>query len=438
MYETIDKGQWIKIVHSEGPTLGIAKTGDVQLLEQDGYLFKDLNKNGKLDPYEDWRLTINERIEDLVQQLPVAVIAGLMLYSTHQAISCSNTGFSKKFAGTYNGLSIEEYSGEVSDLSDQQKHFLEKEGIRHFLMTVVDSPEIAATWGNNLQAAAEKLAYGIPVNVCSDPRHGTNSNTEFNAGARGDISKWPEQLGLAATFQSKLVKRFAAIARQEYRALGITTALSPQVDLATEPRWMRFIGTFGENVKLVTDMSRAYCDGFQTTPYEKGWGEESVNTMVKHWSGGGTGESGRDAHYGYGKYAVYPGGQFDEHLIPFLSGAFALADGTQKAAALMPYYTISYNVDKLNKENVGNAFSKYIITDLLRDKYDYQGVVCTDWGVTADSRSLDCFSGGRPWGVESLSVADRHLKAILAGVDQFGGNNVLEPLLSAYEKGCDR
>ncbi|MGM0126036.1 beta-glucosidase [Enterococcus sp. AZ194] len=437
MYKIEDKGQWQKIEHQEGPVLGIASDSTVQLIEEDGLMFKDLNKNGQLDPYEDWRLPIEERVADLAERLSIEEIAGLMLYSSHQAVSSGNDSFSKIFGGTYNGQNFAEYDGEISDLTDQQIDFLVNQQVRHFLLTAVDSAEVSGKWANNLQARSEGLGLGIPVNISSDPRHGTSADTEFNSGAGGDISKWPEQLGLAATFNPKTVKTFGEIARQEYRALGIATALSPQIDLATEPRWMRFDGTFGEGTALVTELAKAYCDGFQTTPERKGWGSGSVNAMVKHWPGGGSGESGRDAHFAYGKYAVYPGKNFDEHLKPFIHGAFALEDGTKKASAVMPYYTISYDIDQKNHENVGNGFNRYLVTDLLRETYDYDGVVCTDWNITKDAPRMDDFLSGKPWGVEALSEEARHYKALLAGVDQFGGNNQLQPVLAAYQMGVE-
>jgi beta-glucosidase len=156
---------------------------------------------------------------------------------------------------------------------------------------------------------------------------------------------------------------------------------------------------------------------------------------VKHWPGGGTGEGGRDAHYGFGKYAVYPGNQFETHFTPFIEGAFKLKGKTGMASAVMPYYTISFNQDKVNKENVGNSYNKYIINDLLRDKYQYDGVVCTDWGITPDETALDVFIAGKPWGVENLTVAERHYKILMAGVDQFGGNNDAKPVVDAYQIG---
>jgi beta-glucosidase len=186
-------------------------------------------------------------------------------------------------------------------------------------------------------------------------------------------------------------------------------------------------------------MARAYVDGFQTSSgkdeIKNGWGYTSVNTMVKHWPGGGSGEAGRDAHFGYGKYAVYPGNSFEKHLLPFTKGAFALNGKTGMASAVMPYYTISYNQDQVNKENVGNGYSKYLITDLLRNKYKYDGVVCTDWLVTGDpGKTVDLFVG-KSWGMENKTVAERHYKVIMAGVDQFGGNNVSGPVIEAYKMG---
>ena len=300
----------------------------------------------------------------------------------------------------------------------------------------MESPAVAAAWNNQVQELAEGLGHGIPANNSSDPRHGTLSTAEYNAGAGGSISQWPSQLGLAATFDPALVEAFGQIASAEYRALGIATALSPQIDLATEPRWSRFNGTFGESPQLCADLARAYCDGFQSTPQTGGWGNESVNAMVKHWPGGGPEEGGRDAHFGYGKYAVYPGNNFETHLLPFTEGAFKLKEGTGMASAIMPYYTISTGQDGGSGTPQGNGYNRYLITDLLRDKYQYEGVVCTDWGVTWDCSSVWKFEG-KCWGMETLSVPERHFELIKAGVDQFGGNNDKQPVLAAYQMTVD-
>ena len=371
------------VVQSGGATLGYTSA---PLLIVDGFAFKDLNRNGSLDAYEDWRLPAETRAKDLASQLSIEEIAGLMLYSGHQAVR-------------------------APEITDAQRKFLTEDNLRAVLVTTVESPEVAARWNNNVQELTESLGHG---------------------GAGGKISLWPTSLGMAATFDPALVEKFGRIASAEYRALGIATALSPQIDLATEPRWSRFNGTFGEDPALDTDMARAYVDGFQTTPGAKdGWGSQSVNAMVKHWPSGGPEEGGRDAHFNYGKYAVYPGGNFEDHLKAFTEGAFNLKGGTGKAAAVMPYYTISYDIDP-SGDNVGNNFSKYIITDLLREKYGFDGVVCTDWNITYDNAAIESFDG-KCWGVEGLSVAERHYEVIKAGVDQFGGNNDKGPVLKAYQ-----
>jgi beta-glucosidase len=424
------------VTNKGGQTLGYSTTSGIKLITIDGFAFKDLNKNGKLDKYEDWRLSADVRARDLASQMSVEQIAGLMLYSRHQPIPAGARG---PFAGTYNGKVFAESGAKASDLSDQQKQFLTKDNLRHVLVTSVQGPEVAAQWNNNVQALVEGNGLGIPANNSSDPRHGTVANAEFNAGAGGSISMWPGSLGMAATFDPTIVRRFGEIAAQEYRALGITTALSPQVDIATDPRWNRTSGTFGENPFLSAEMALAYVDGFQTSVGKKeiadGWGYNSVNAMVKHWPGGGSGEAGRDAHYGFGKFAVYPGNNFTEHFIPFTEGAFKLKGKTKMASAVMPYYTISYNQDTRNHENVANNYNSYIINDLLRKKYKYDGVVCTDWLVTGDETAVDIFITGKPWGVDKLSIAERHYKVLMAGVDQFGGNNDAGPVIEAYNMG---
>ena len=429
--ETQTENGYNLVTQKKGQTLGYTPGSGVTILTVDGYAFKDMNRNGSLEPYEDWRLSAEERAADLASRLPIEEIAGMMLYSSHQSVPSGGGMFG---GATYNGKPYAQSGAAASDLSDAQKKFLTEDNLRAVLVTTVESPAVAAAWNNNMQALVESLGHGVPVNTSSDPRHETSATAEYNYGAGGEISHWPTSLGLAATFDPALVEEFGRIAAEEYRALGIATALSPQIDLATEPRWTRFYGTFGESPELDTDMARAYVDGFQTSAGEDeiadGWGYKSVNAMVKHWPSGGPEEAGRDAHYNYGKYAVYPGGAFETHLKPFTEGAFKLNGATGKASAVMPYYTISTGIDPSGK-NVGNSYSKYIITDLLREKYAYDGVVCTDWNITYDNMGVDKFDG-KCWGVEELTVAQRHYECLKAGVDQFGGNNDKRPVLEAY------
>ena len=402
------------VCQTKGLTLGYTTA---PILEIDGYAFKDLNRNGELDMYEDWRKKPTVRAADLASRLTLEEICGLMLYSS--AVDADSDGLGQK-----------------------EKSLLEKDHIRHMLVRNVVSPAVGAAWSNAVQAYCEADRLGIPSNNSSDPRHYTNGTAgvnsykpepdgEFDPSGASDISKWPREIGLAATFDLDVIRAHGEIASAEYRALGITTALSPQADMASDPRWRRFYSTFGEDPYLCRDMTKVYCDAFQTTPGSRdGWGPQSVNCMVKHWPGGGTGEGGRDAHFGIGKYAVYPGDNFWQNLIPFTEGAFSLSGKTKMASAVMPYYTISYGQDP-SGSNVANGFSKYIIEDLLRGRYKYEGVVCTDWGIVKDY-VLPWKHKGKPWGVETLSEAERRLLCFEAGVDQLGGAKDNGKSMAAY------
>lgn len=405
-----------------GVEIGYSPESGVQIVERDGLPFKDFIGSGELLPYEDWRLPAEVRAADLASRLSIEEIAGLMLYSPQNWLPMPSD--------TYGGRPFAESGMKPWDLSDSQLKFLTADNVRHVLVGKVESPGTAARWNNRVQALCEGRGHGIPANNSSDPRHYATADAEFAAGCGGKISLWSNMLGLAATFSPEMVEAFARTAAREYRLLGIATALSPQADLGNDPRWYRYSSTFGCDPYLVAALIRAYADGFQS-PDGKGWSTRSVNTMAKHWPGGGSGEGGRDAHYGNGKYAVYPGGCYEQHKIPFLQGAFALKGGTGKSSAIMPYYTISYNQ---THENVGNSFNRDIITRQLREEARYDGVVCTDWLITHDEVHPGVHSG-KPWGVERMTEAERHYKALMAGVDQFGGNDRKEPVLEAYRMG---
>ena len=405
------------VLQTKGPTLGYSPDSGVQILTVDGYAFKDLNRNGELDPYEDWRLASAERAADLSSKLETEKLTGLMLYSS--AIDVNEDTLSQKTISS-----------------------LQKNNLRHMLIRTVKDPRTSAAWSNSLQAFCEREPWGIPANNSTDPRNYPNGSAttgaykhepdgEYDPDGRSNISKWPREVGLAATFDMDVVRTHGEVVSAEYRALGITTALSPQTDLSTEPRWRRFYATFTEDPALSRDIVREYCDAFQTTEGSRtGWGAQSVNCMVKHWPGGGTGEGGRDAHFSTGKFGVYPGGNFRGQLTPFVEGAFKLKGKTAKASAVMPYYTIAVGQDPSGK-NVGNGFSRYIIGDLLRGEYAYDGVVCTDWGIVGTYKYVYDHKG-KPWGVETLGPAEKRLLCFEAGVDQLGGVSSNEFNLEAY------
>lgn len=360
-------------------------------LTQDGITFRDLNKNGKLDPYEDPRRPIEERVEDLLRQMTLEEKAGMMF---HTMIGINRDGTILEKTGLF----------PMPPTSDMIARRL----MNHFNIFQGTDPRQMAEWHNRIQKLAERTRLGIPVTISSDPRHAFTQNPMANLTA-GRFSQFPEPTGLAATRDAELVRQFGDIARQEYRAVGIRLALHPMADLATEPRWARANGTFGEDADLAAELTAAYICGFQG----EALGKESVACMTKHFPGGGPQMDGEDAHFTYGREQVYPGNNFDYHLKPFEA---AFEAGT---AQIMPYYGMPVGTPY---EEVGFGFNKEIITGLLRGRYGFDGVVCTDWSLLTSLTILGRnVMPARAWGVESLSLAERALKVLEAGVDQFGG-----------------
>ncbi|GGM89013.1 beta-glucosidase [Terrabacter tumescens] len=376
---------------------------------EDGVAYRDLNGNGRMDPYEDPRLPVEERVEDLLARLSLAEKVGLMFQTVIEAGS----------DGT-----VLEHPGNISK-SPTSTVVLEKH-LNHFNVHALDDPRMAARWSNALQALAERTPHGIPVTVSTDPRHAfiENVGVSFSAGA---FSQWPEPLGLAALRDADAVRRFADIARQEYVAVGIRAALHPTLDLATEPRWARQAGTFGQDPDLVTELGVAYLKGFQGDSL----GSDSVACTSKHFPGGGPQMDGEDAHFPYGREQVYPGGRFADHLKPFPP---IIEAGT---AGIMPYYGMPVDlvVDGVEIEPIGFGYNKQVVTGLLRDKLGYDGVVVTDWELVNDNHVGDQVLPARAWGVEHLDPHGRMELILEAGADQFGGEECVEILLDLVAQG---
>lgn len=375
-----------------------------RLLTIDGLRFKDLNRNGKLDPYENWRLPAATRARDLLSRMTLEEKAGVMMHGSAPTV------------GSEFGV------GDRYDIPAARKMIVDAR-VNAFTTRLAGDPRVLAEENNKLQEIAEGTRLGIPATISSDPRNAIRA--ELGVSVRsGAFSRWPEAIGLAAARDPALVRRFADVARREYLAVGIRQALSPQVDLVTEPRWIRIAGTFGEDAQLSKTLAQAYVEGMQHGA--KGVGPDSVLAVVKHWVGYGAAKDGWDSHGYYGRYATYTGDNLPQHIIPF-EGAFAA-----HVSGVMPTYSILENATFDGKpiEQVGGGFNRFLITDLLRGRYKFDGVVMSDWLITSDC-PVQCMVGakpgeklvvgGMPWGVESLTPTQRFAKAVTAGVDQFGG-----------------
>ncbi|MFF2840555.1 glycoside hydrolase family 3 protein [Paenarthrobacter sp. NPDC057981] len=354
--------------------------------------------------YRNPALTIDERVEDLLGKMTLDEKAGLMF---HQMIEIGNGGSLADASAEYNLPSMRE--------------LMEEKHITHFNVMGGADPAVMAEWHNRVQEVAHAARLAIPVTLSTDPRHAFTDNPGASFTA-GPFSQWPESLGLAAIDDEATTQRFADIARQEYLAVGIRVALHPQVDLATEPRWARINGTFGEDAALTCRMLTAYIKGFQTEAI----GPQSVATMTKHFPGGGPQKDGEDPHFEYGREQVYPGKNLAYHLKPFEA---AFEAGTSQ---IMPYYGMPVGTDY---EEVGFGFNKGIITGLLRETYGFDGIVCADWSLLNDSTVWNEHHPARAWGVEHLSPLERAEKAIVAGVDQFGGEHCPELVAELVQSG---
>ncbi len=406
------------LVAMKTPTLRVGKLS-----------FKDLNKNNKLDKYEDWRLPVGARIKDLVSQMTLEEKVGFMLISTTRMGGDQVFNNGVQGGGGPRPKITEGFNEE--DLVQNTNMFTRKpldapnmsaagttKGVsqfhlRHFILRASASPEIMAKWSNNLQELCESTRLGIPAIVASNPRNHvtTDASVGLSVGLTA-FSKWPGELGLAAMRDFDLTRKFAETAAAEWRSVGLRKGYMYMADLATEPRWGRVEGTFGEDADLASKMITQIVLGFQGNKLSN----TSVAMTTKHFPGGGPQVDGQDSHFDWGKFAHYPGGMFDYHVKPFKA---AIAAGT---SAIMPYYSAPKGKEF---EEVGFSYNKAMIGDLLQGKLGFQGIINSDTGPIEMM----------PWGVEKLSIQERYQKALTAGVDIFSGAADPTTLIDVVKKG---
>ncbi|MBK5278081.1 MAG: glycoside hydrolase family 3 C-terminal domain-containing protein [Bacteroidia bacterium] len=369
--------------------------------------FKDLNKNNSLDRYEDWRLPVDQRIDDLVKQMSLQEKVGMMLINTLNA----DPG---------------------GKLPVKAVDFIEDEKMTRFIFRnvvtqnprqttgggfagVQITPFEAAQFMNAIQELAENTRLGIPPMFKSNSRN----HVEFDARVgineeSGAFSSWPKESGLAATRDMNLIGEFARTMRQEWTSIGLRGMYGYMGDLSTEPRWYRVHETFSEDAQLTADIITTLIKNLQGLSLSS----TSVAMTIKHFPGGGPQEGGGDPHYAFGKNQVYPALRFDYHLIPFQA---AIKAG---ASSIMAYYGIPVGQAYL-PNTVGMAFSKGIVTDLLQKKLGFKGYVNSDTGIIGD----------RAWGLEDKSIDEQILIAIDAGTDILSGFNDNKQLLNLVTSG---
>ena len=386
----------------------------------DGLQFRDLDRDGQLTPYEDWRRSPDVRSADLVSRMTLEEKAGAVMHGNFPEIA------------TERGMSSLGYDAEPLRALVQSKK------ITSFLTRLAVPPARMAEQNNAAQELAEGGRLGIPLTVSTDPRHHFLYITGQGSNGAG-YSRWPESMGFAALGDVSLVRQFGDIARREYRATGIHQALSPQVDLYTEPRWARGYGGFGSNPQVSRAMASAYVEGFQGG--RGGIGHDSVLATIKHWVAYGATVNGLDAHNAYGHISRVNARTFKLQIEPFLGGFDA------GVGAVMPTYSVvdGARVNGKPVEQVGAGFNRQLLTDLLRGRYRFKGIILSDWSITNDclqrcmAPSAEAPQGraelGMPWGVEGLTRMQRFAMGMNAGIDQFGGVAEPELIVEAVHKG---
>lgn len=393
----------------EQPELG---TRSVAIIQKGGYEFKDLNKNGILDKYEDWRLSSEKRAADLLSQMDIDEKIGFMIISQINMGPQGTAELNERDQVTNRNNFTGEAADESINVSGTTKGIMERH-LRHFILRANAPARLMAEWANNVQEVAEGSRLGIPAIFASNPRNhvAVDNSLGLNVG-NSYFTQWPGTLGLGAADDPELVYEFAKSAAAEWAACGIRKGYMYQLDLSTEPRWSRIEGTFGEDADRVSVIATQLVRGFQGEKLGPG----SVALTMKHFPGGGPEMNGWDSHYSYGQNLIYPGGMFEYHIKPFQAAVDAGVSG------IMPYYARPYQTEY---EEVGSAFNYGLLTELLRNTMGYKGLINSDTGPI----------NNMPWGVEDLTYQQRYAKAIAAGTDLFSGGADIKNLKATYDAG---
>ncbi len=382
---------WTRYTNEGGVEVGVMDTA--KIIQVDGFAFKDLNGNGKLDLYEDWRQDGETRAKALAEMMSADEIAPLLFHggaapSSQLSSEWSPSGYGYVEQGSCAGVSR--------------------------LKSSLKSCASDVRWINEVQETAEKGSYGIPYINSTDPYQ---------------LFGIPHYDALAACMDKDVWRKAGMWFGRGWRASGVRCELGPQVDVYSQIRGTRLSGSVSCDPAVNRDFAAAFGGGMQSTwgddeaTDDQGWGKDSVGVMLKHYAGEGCSEGGRDDHSDMGKWNVFPGGNFNAHLVPFLDGGLHLDSKTEQMAAVMPCYGIAYDPNEPDGlgEHVGSAYSKHNMSILRNTGWD--GMVTTDWMI------LDEIAHG----VRDITEAERFKKLIDCTIDQHGGTFEPEVAKEAYQ-----
>ena len=418
------------VFHNEnGPDIGVTTCG---VIVRDGLYFKDMDNSGELAPYKDWRLSPEERAKDMVAHLRLDQQAGLVL----------NTLFNTPVAPTRAAATGADGKLEMSKI--YKHHDPDEKPIPGPLPGMTMSIDDADVLDKHITAGVYRGDMHCEAGMVALYHNAGTQMLEYEA-CKGGVAipyslhtnpiniGYPDSLGIGAAVlgdgNADFVYEMADTDRKMMKAEGLHIMYGPQVDVATDPRWPRTNGTYGERTDVTSDITEALIKGYQNG--DDGLNEGSVVLTVKHFPGDAPSENGFEPHVPIGQWRIYrtPGSMEKYHLPPF-QRAF-----DHKASSIMPDYSRiaadgravpqTYRGEVTSTEAVPSAYSKELLTDLARNKMGFDGYINSDSGITSV----------QIYGVEDLTVPQRYAKAISAGTDVIGGNTDPENIIKAVEEG---
>ena len=418
------------VFHNEnGPDIGVTTCG---VIVRDGLYFKDMDNSGELAPYKDWRLSPEERAKDMVAHLRLDQQAGLVL----------NTLFNTPVAPTRAAATGADGKLEMSKI--YKHHDPDEKPIPGPLPGMTMSIDDADVLDKHITAGVYRGDMHCEAGMVALYHNAGTQMLEYEA-CKGGVAipyslhtnpisiGYPDSLGIGAAVlgdgNADFVYEMADTDRKMMKAEGLHIMYGPQVDMATDPRWPRTNGTYGERTDVTSDITEALIKGYQNG--DDGLNEGSVVLTVKHFPGDAPSENGFEPHVPIGQWRIYrtPGSMEKYHLPPF-QRAF-----DHKASSIMPDYSRiaadgravpqTYRGGVTSTEAVPSAYSKELLTDLARNKMGFDGYINSDSGITSV----------QIYGVEDLTVPQRYAKAISAGTDVIGGNTDPENIVKAVKDG---
>ena len=409
------------VIYTNGegePTIGVTTVG---VLKVDGKFFKDSNNNQQLDTFEDWRLPAEARAAAIVETLTMEQMASFIfnnlycnpLVKTLAEATREDGTIDPKTMFTHSEVAQETLVAGRSGFNLPNDTDILNNGLRHAVYrgNWGYAPSVVALLNNVGNMYSEYVAVRdgetmLPFTLISNPiSAGHVNNMALAAAVMGDVANGGDY---------SMIEEYAEMDRQMWVAAGIRQMYGPQIDLATDPRWARNSGTYGEVPEVVAGITTALVAGYQQGT--EGVQLEGVSLSIKHFPGDGAAENGYESHTYQGQWRIYttPGSLEKYQLVGFQAACDA------GVSSIMPCYSRdttdprsveqTYRGVVIPADQVGSAYSHTMMQTLLTEAMGFKGFINTDSGILQT----------QTFGVETLTYPERYAKLINNGVGAIG------------------